>query len=139
MGWGMEHMEVAVAMAIMPRMTAWGATDLLLVFTMRAAGMFQFTSLKQFVLTEKTFPQIRWLSLATGATLIAWEGCCSTVPRSLDDSGLCERTRIRLTSRARKNTSCFGRVASARRAAKPVAGTAGGGPRTKSCTGGPWR
>jgi predicted metal-binding membrane protein len=34
MGWGMEHMEVGVNMAIMPRMTQWGTIDLLLVFMM---------------------------------------------------------------------------------------------------------
>jgi predicted metal-binding membrane protein len=34
MGWGMEHMDVGVHMAIMPRMTDWDLVDLLLVFTM---------------------------------------------------------------------------------------------------------
>ena len=34
MGWGMEHMEVGVNMAIMPRMTQWGIIDLLLVLMM---------------------------------------------------------------------------------------------------------
>lgn len=34
MSWGMEHMAVGAAMAIMPRMTHWNTTDLLLVFAM---------------------------------------------------------------------------------------------------------
>jgi predicted metal-binding membrane protein len=34
MGWGMEHMDVGVHMAIMPRMSGWAAIDLLLVFLM---------------------------------------------------------------------------------------------------------
>ena len=39
MGWSMEHMDVAAEMAIMPRMTDWGAFDLLLVFAMWAIMM----------------------------------------------------------------------------------------------------
>ncbi len=39
MGWGMEHMDVGVHMAIMPRMTEWSVIDLLLVFTMWAIMM----------------------------------------------------------------------------------------------------
>lgn len=34
MSWGMEHMEAAAAMVIMPRMTNWGTIDLLLVLAM---------------------------------------------------------------------------------------------------------
>jgi len=34
MSWGMAHMDVGAAMAIMPRMTDWGAIDLLLVLAM---------------------------------------------------------------------------------------------------------
>ncbi|HTS52500.1 MAG TPA: DUF2182 domain-containing protein [Burkholderiales bacterium] len=39
MGWGMEHMDVGVHMAIMPRMTDWAAIDLALVFMMWAIMM----------------------------------------------------------------------------------------------------
>ncbi|MEA3083843.1 MAG: hypothetical protein QOC89_1540, partial [Paraburkholderia sp.] len=39
MNWGMEHMDAGVAMAIMPRMTDWGAIDLLLVLAMWAIMM----------------------------------------------------------------------------------------------------
>jgi predicted metal-binding membrane protein len=39
MSWGMRHMGSAVAMAIMPRMTDWGAVDLLLVLAMWAVMM----------------------------------------------------------------------------------------------------
>jgi predicted metal-binding membrane protein len=39
MGWGMEHMDEGVHMAIMPRMTDWGAIDLALVFMMWAIMM----------------------------------------------------------------------------------------------------
>ncbi len=39
MGWGMEHMDVGVHMAIMPRMTDWGAIDLALVLMMWAIMM----------------------------------------------------------------------------------------------------
>jgi predicted metal-binding membrane protein len=37
--WGMEHMEVGAGMAIMPRMTSWGAVDVVLVFVMWAIMM----------------------------------------------------------------------------------------------------
>ena len=39
MGWGMEHMDVGVNMALMPRMTHWEPIDLLLVFLMWAIMM----------------------------------------------------------------------------------------------------
>jgi len=39
MGWGMEHMDVGVDMALMPRMTHWEPIDLLLVFLMWAIMM----------------------------------------------------------------------------------------------------
>ncbi len=39
MGWGMEHMDVGMDMAIMPRMTQWAAPDLALVFLMWAIMM----------------------------------------------------------------------------------------------------
>ena len=39
MSWGMEHMDAGAAMAIMPRMTDWGAVDLLLVLAMWAIMM----------------------------------------------------------------------------------------------------
>jgi predicted metal-binding membrane protein len=39
MNWGMEHMDAGAAMVIMPRMTDWGAIDLLLVLAMWAAMM----------------------------------------------------------------------------------------------------
>jgi len=39
MGWGMEHMDAVAAMAIMPRMTDWGAIDLLWVLAMWAIMM----------------------------------------------------------------------------------------------------
>ena len=39
MGWGMQHMDVGVHMAIMPRMTGWAGVDLLLVFLMWAIMM----------------------------------------------------------------------------------------------------
>lgn len=39
MSWGMEHMDAAAAMAIMPRMTGWRAIDLLLVLAMWATMM----------------------------------------------------------------------------------------------------
>ena len=39
MSWGMEHMDAGAAMAIMPRMTDWGAIDLLLVLAMWAIMM----------------------------------------------------------------------------------------------------
>ncbi|CAD6560248.1 hypothetical protein LMG27952_07081 [Paraburkholderia hiiakae] len=39
MSWGMRHMHAGVAMAIMPRMTDWGAVDLLLVLAMWAIMM----------------------------------------------------------------------------------------------------
>jgi predicted metal-binding membrane protein len=39
MGWGMEHMDVGIRMAVMPRMTDWGAIDLALVFMMWAVMM----------------------------------------------------------------------------------------------------
>lgn len=34
MAWGMDHMDVGMNMLLMPRMTDWGAVDLLLVFLM---------------------------------------------------------------------------------------------------------
>jgi predicted metal-binding membrane protein len=39
MGWGMEHMDVGVNMALMPRMMHWQGIDLLLVFLMWAIMM----------------------------------------------------------------------------------------------------
>src|SRR4051812_42604030 len=39
MGWGMAHMDVGASMVIMPRMTAWGVADLVLVFIMWAIMM----------------------------------------------------------------------------------------------------
>jgi predicted metal-binding membrane protein len=39
MSWGMEHMDAGAAMVIMPRMTDWGAIDLLLVLAMWAIMM----------------------------------------------------------------------------------------------------
>jgi predicted metal-binding membrane protein len=39
MGWGMEHMDVGVNVALMPRMTHWELFDLLLVFLMWAIMM----------------------------------------------------------------------------------------------------
>ncbi|HEV8257986.1 MAG TPA: DUF2182 domain-containing protein [Casimicrobiaceae bacterium] len=39
LAWGMAHMEVGVAMAIMPRMASWQSVDLALVFAMWAIMM----------------------------------------------------------------------------------------------------
>ena len=39
MSWGMKHMDAGATMAIMPRMTHWGAIDLLLVLAMWAIMM----------------------------------------------------------------------------------------------------